>query len=183
LFSALAIGYASGLGITAGAHRLWSHRSYKATWQLRVILMIFNTISYQATILNWARMHRVHHKNSDTDSDPHNITRGFFFAQFGWLLCRNDPGFSEKLAKVDASDLIADPVVMFQHKYYPILVPLLSFIMPPSIAFYCLGETLVNSFFVALIFRYVTTMQIIGLVNSAAHMFGNRPYDGFVESF
>lgn len=42
----------SMLGITAGAHRLWSHRSYKAKMPLRVILMIFNTIAFQVTVLH-----------------------------------------------------------------------------------------------------------------------------------
>jgi len=37
----------SSIGITAGAHRLWSHRAYKAKWPLRVILIIFNTIAFQ----------------------------------------------------------------------------------------------------------------------------------------
>ena len=44
----------SGLGITAGAHRLWSHRAYKAKWPLRVILCIFNTIAFQVSLhLHW----------------------------------------------------------------------------------------------------------------------------------
>jgi stearoyl-CoA desaturase (Delta-9 desaturase) len=142
--------------------------------------MILNTIFYEASILQWAKFHRVHHKGSDTDSDPHNATRGFFFSHFGWLLCRNHPDYTRELAKVDVSDLEADPIVMFQHKYFPILVPLLSFVLPPSIAYYCLGETFVNSVFVALIFRYVLSFHFVALVNSAAHMWGNRPYDGFV---
>lgn len=29
--------FSSSLGITAGAHRLWSHRSYKAKWPLRFV--------------------------------------------------------------------------------------------------------------------------------------------------
>lgn len=40
---------ASGLGITAGVHRLWSHRAYKARWPLRLMLMLFNTIAFQGT--------------------------------------------------------------------------------------------------------------------------------------
>ncbi|GLV31138.1 Desaturase 1 [Carabus blaptoides fortunei] len=35
-----------GLGITAGAHRLWAHRSYKAKWPLRVFLMMCNTAAH-----------------------------------------------------------------------------------------------------------------------------------------
>lgn len=41
----------SGLGITAGAHRLWAHRSYKAKFPLRVILMIFNTIAFEVILM------------------------------------------------------------------------------------------------------------------------------------
>jgi len=39
----------SGLGITAGAHRLWAHRSYKGKLPLRIILMIFNTIAFEVS--------------------------------------------------------------------------------------------------------------------------------------
>lgn len=46
-FSAFLLYQASGLGITAGAHRLWAHRAYKAKWPLRVILIIFNTMAFQ----------------------------------------------------------------------------------------------------------------------------------------
>jgi stearoyl-CoA desaturase (delta-9 desaturase) len=37
------------LGITAGAHRLWSHRSYKAKWPLRLILMLLHTLTFQVS--------------------------------------------------------------------------------------------------------------------------------------
>lgn len=43
----------SGLGITAGAHRLWAHRAYKAKWPLRVILMLFNTLAFQDAAMHW----------------------------------------------------------------------------------------------------------------------------------
>lgn len=64
-----------GLGITAGAHRLWAHRAYKAKLPLRVLLMLFNTIAYQYSVIHWCRDHRVHHKYSDTDADPYNASR------------------------------------------------------------------------------------------------------------
>src|SRR2546427_349928 len=62
----------SGMGITAGAHRLWCHRSYKANLPLRILLMIMNTMALQNDIYEWSRDHRVHHKFSETDADPHN---------------------------------------------------------------------------------------------------------------
>merc|ERR1712071_237922 len=77
-----------GFGITGGAHRLWAHRSYKAKWPLRVIAAIAQTVAVQNDIFEWSRDHRVHHKFSETNADPHNAKRGFFFAHVGWLLCK-----------------------------------------------------------------------------------------------
>ncbi len=81
----------TGLGITAGVHRLWAHRSYNASFAYRVLLMLMNSIANQGSIYHWARDHRVHHKFSETDADPHNATRGFFFAHMGWLLVKKHP--------------------------------------------------------------------------------------------
>lgn len=55
----------TGLGITGGAHRLWAHRSYKATLPLRVFLMLVNSMANQGSIWHWSRDHRVHHKYSE----------------------------------------------------------------------------------------------------------------------
>ena len=65
----------SGIGITGGVHRLWSHRSYKAHWILRTFLMLLCSIANQGSIYHWARDHRTHHKFSETDADPHNVRK------------------------------------------------------------------------------------------------------------
>uniref|UniRef100_A0A2I9LPP9 Stearoyl-CoA desaturase 5 n=1 Tax=Centruroides hentzi TaxID=88313 RepID=A0A2I9LPP9_9SCOR len=167
----------SGLGITAGAHRLWAHRSYKAKWPLRVLLMFFNCIAFENDIYEWARDHRVHHKYSETDADPHNATRGFFFSHIGWLLVRKHPDVIEKGKNVDLSDVTNDPVVKFQKKYYIPLMVTSCFLLPTVIPWWLWGETVWNAFYVATIFRYCFTLNNTWLVNSAAHMWGNRPYD------
>ncbi|KAJ8723406.1 hypothetical protein PYW08_003318 [Mythimna loreyi] len=64
------------IGITAGAHRLWAHKTYKAKLPLEILLMILNSIAFQNSAIDWVRDHRLHHKYSDTDADPHNATRG-----------------------------------------------------------------------------------------------------------
>lgn len=71
----------------------------------------------QNDIFEWARDHRVHHKYSETDADPHNALRGFFFSHIGWLMVRKHPDVIEKGRKLELSDLKADKVVMFQRKY------------------------------------------------------------------
>ncbi|PIO54779.1 hypothetical protein TELCIR_23849 [Teladorsagia circumcincta] len=71
----------------------------------------------QNDIIEWARDHRCHHKWTDTHADPHNTTRGFFFAHMGWLLVRKHPQIKEQGKKLDLSDLYADPVCTFQRRY------------------------------------------------------------------
>lgn len=67
-------------------------------------------------MFTWARDHRIHHKYSDTDADPHNASRGFFFSHIGWLLVRRHPLCLQKLREIDVSDLRADKMIMFQYK-------------------------------------------------------------------
>lgn len=75
-----------------------------------------SVFSLQNDIFEWARDHRVHHKYSETDADPHNARRGFFFSHIGWLFVRKHRDVIEKGSKLDFTDLLADPVVRFQRK-------------------------------------------------------------------
>lgn len=167
----------SALGITAGAHRLWAHRSYKAKLPLRIVLIVLNTIAFQDCALHWARDHRVHHKYSETDADPHNATRGFFFSHIGWLLCKKHPDVVAKGRTIDISDLRADPVLRFQRKYYHLLMPLMCFVMPTVLPVLAWNETWSNAWHIATMFRWTLLLNATWLVNSAAHIWGNKPYD------
>lgn len=171
----------SALGITAGAHRLWAHRSYKAKTPLRILLAFCNTMAFQNDIIDWARDHRVHHKFSESDADPHNAKRGFFFAHVGWLLCRKHPDVKEKGKLLDFADLYADPVLRFQRKIYLPGVLLVCFVAPTFIPWYFWGESLVNSYFICTLLRYCASLNATWLVNSLAHLYGNKPYDRFIN--
>ncbi|XP_009951351.1 PREDICTED: acyl-CoA desaturase-like [Leptosomus discolor] len=157
------------------------HRSYKATLPLRIFLTIVNSMAFQNDIYEWVRDHRVHHKFSETDADPHNAKRGFFFSHIGWLLVRKHPDVIEKGQKLDLSDLKADKVVMFQRKYYKPSVVLLCFVLPTVVPWYFWDESIIISFFIPAILRYALGLNATWLVNSAAHMFGNRPYDQYIN--
>ena len=63
----------TGTSITGGLHRLWAHKSYKAHWLLRIYYMIGTSIANQGSIYLWVKDHRIHHKFSETDADPHNV--------------------------------------------------------------------------------------------------------------
>jgi stearoyl-CoA desaturase (delta-9 desaturase) len=172
----------SALGITAGAHRLWSHRTYKARLPLRLFLIIANTMAFQNDVYEWARDHRAHHKFSETHADPHNSRRGFFFSHVGWLLVRKHPAVKEKGGLLDMSDLKAEKLVMFQRRYYKPALLLMCFVLPTLVPWYCWGETFPHSLFVATFLRYAVVLNATWLVNSAAHLYGYRPYDKNIES-
>lgn len=177
VFIAFFVGVMSSIGVTAGSHRLWSHHSFKAKWPLRVILALWQTVGVQFSIYNWVRDHRLHHKYTDTDADPHNSSRGFFYSHIGWILKTPHPEFEAKVGTVDMSDMEADWVVMWQYRLYVPLVAILSYILPTVIPWWLWGEDLLVAHLVAAQLRQVLTLHSTFLINSAAHMWGVRPYD------
>ncbi|XP_032666273.1 acyl-CoA Delta(11) desaturase-like isoform X1 [Odontomachus brunneus] len=176
----LSIGMLAAIGVTGGTHRLWAHRSYKAKWPLRVILMLLQTTAFQNHIYEWVRDHRVHHKFTDTDADPHNAQRGFFFSHMGWLLVRKHPDVISKGATIDMSDLERDPVVVWQRRLYIILMPLMCFLIPTWVPCYFWNEKPMYAWYASLI-RYTLSLNLTWLVNSAAHMYGMKPYDNTIS--
>jgi stearoyl-CoA desaturase (delta-9 desaturase) len=177
LFFAYILHFLSGLGVTAGAHRLWAHRSYKAKTPLRIFLMLCNCIAFQNDLIEWARDHRVHHKFSETEADPHNARRGFFFAHMGWLMVKKHPDVGTKGKNVDFTDLYQDPLLQFQRRHYLKLIFLICFFLPTAVPIYCWGEEFWTAFFVCAFMRYCWTLNCTWLVNSAAHLWGQTPYD------
>ena len=163
------------MGITAGAHRLWAHRTYKASLPARLLLAFMNCMSNQASILHWAVEHRVHHRHVDTPADPHNISEGFWHAHMLWLFRPRSDAFIAARKKLDASDLLADPVVYYQDKLYVFLGPFCCFLLPAILGNYFTGEFLL-SFLLLGNLRWVVLLHATWTVNSIAHAFGDRPY-------
>jgi len=166
----------SGFGITGGVHRLWAHRSYKACFPLRVVLMLINSIANQGSIWHWARDHRVHHKHSETDADPHNATRGFFFAHMGWLFVKKHKDVIEAGKKLDYTDLAEDWTVIFQKALDPWFALFMCYGFPSFVAMLW-GENFWNAYWVAGALRYVVVLHFTWCVNSVAHFYGDHPYD------
>ncbi|XP_055371727.1 acyl-CoA Delta-9 desaturase-like [Condylostylus longicornis] len=167
----------SGMGVTAGAHRLFSHRAYKATPGLRLLLLLLHTMAGQNCLYVWVRDHRQHHKYSDTDADPHNANRGFFFSHIGWLMSKKHPKVIEYGKKIDMSDLEADYWIMFQKRYYKTLYTIFVLLIPTAIPIFCWGEHPVVSFLTQYLARTIIQLNFTWSVNSVAHIWGNKPYD------
>jgi len=164
-----------GWGVTAGMHRLWSHRSYKARTPLRFFLMILASISNQGSIYHWCRDHRTHHKNSDTDADPHDSNRGFFYAHTGWLLLKKHEKVKAAGKKIPHADLLEDWVVRLNYELNPLWDQFLCFGMPTLYGLWRYNS-LAAGFFVFGALRWILLLQATWCVNSVAHWFGDRPY-------
>ncbi|XP_044740109.1 acyl-CoA Delta-9 desaturase-like [Chrysoperla carnea] len=162
---AYVLSWLSGFSLAAAAHRLWSHHAYKATWQLKLIFMLLQTMAFQESLYLWCRNHRMHHKFLDTDADPHNSRRGFFYSHIGWLIVEPHPEYMAKRKLIDMSDLKKDPFIRFQIRYYYPLLFLLCFLLPTIIPWYYI------------FLRYILVLNSTCLANSWAHIWGTQPYE------
>lgn len=106
--------YLTGMGVTAGYHRYFSHRSHEAHPLVELFYLIAGATMIQRPVLDWCQVHRVHHRYADTDLDPHNINQGFFYAHMGWVYQKTT--LLENYNMVP--DMLANPRVMWQKKYY-----------------------------------------------------------------
>ncbi|EEZ98125.1 acyl-CoA desaturase 1 isoform X2 [Tribolium castaneum] len=178
---ALALMFVSGEGITLGAHRLYSHKAFKASFVVRLAVIILHTIAGQNCLYIWVRDHRQHHKYSDTDADPHNSNRGFFFSHIGWLMSRKHPAVIAKGKTIDMSDLENDSLVMLQKEHYKFLYIIFAIGIPIAIPIYGWNESFTNSLFISYFGRYILQLHATWLINSATHLYGTKPYDKFMN--
>ncbi|XP_070497098.1 stearoyl-CoA desaturase 5-like [Chironomus tepperi] len=166
---------AGGIGLGPGAHRFFSHRSYKATRGFKLFLIFCQTLAGQYSVIFWCQVHRSHHKYTDTEKDPTNIKRGFWFAHLFWAF-RYSPECRTTLNTVDVSDLRADKDVMFQYRHYELLCFLICIVYPTIIPYLLWNETLWISFW-ANMFRWLLNYNQMSFANSLMHMYGKKPYD------
>ncbi len=162
----------NGLTITIGYHRLWSHRTFKARWPLRLVLALLGTQALQNSILVWAARHRVHHRHvDDTERDPHSIRTGFWHAHMGWML-RDWP--TSEIDFDQVKDLQRDPIVMWQHRHYWALTWLTNLGVPVVLGL-LLGD-LIGMVLLAGAARLVISQHLTFFINSLAHTWGRRNY-------
>jgi stearoyl-CoA desaturase (Delta-9 desaturase) len=179
----------SGLGIEVGFHRLFSHRSFRATDRVRIVLAIAGCMAGQGPVIYWVSHHRLHHANADRHGDPHSPycpigglrvrVVGLVHAHIGWVFGseRASPGRF-------ARDLLGDPNIRWVDHYY--LVWLGLGLLIPAVAGWLI-EFSMRAVMSGLLFgglvRLCLTQHSTYIVNSFCHSFGTRPYDTKDRSF
>ncbi|KNZ64380.1 uncharacterized protein VP01_1037g16 [Puccinia sorghi] len=164
--------YFTGLGITAGYHRLWAHRSYNASIALQYFLALGGSGAVEGSIQWWARGHRAHHRYTDTDLDPYSAHKGPLWSHIGWMIFkpRRKPGVA------DVSDLSRNHVVRWQHRWYLPLIFAMGFLFPTLIAGIGWRDWR-GGFFYAGAARLLFVHHSTFCVNSLAHWLGEAPFD------
>ncbi|RUO66183.1 Delta-9 acyl-phospholipid desaturase [Pseudidiomarina planktonica] len=168
----LTIGFA-GISITAGYHRLWSHKTYQANPVLRFLFAIGGALALQNSILHWSSDHREHHKHVDHDDhDPYSASRGFWYSHIGWMLREYQ---QHRYTNYDnVKDLQQDPIVMWQHRNYLTLTLLTNFGWPILLGV-LMGDILGAMLLIGFL-RLVVNHHTTFFINSLAHMWGRQPY-------
>jgi len=151
------------LGVTAGFHRMLTHRSFKAHPAARAVILVLGSMAVEGAAIGWAANHLKHHALSDQPGDPHSPVDGLVHAHLGWLfnLDQADP-------TIYCRSLLRDRVVVFVDRTFPLWV-VLSLVIPFAIGGWTglLWGGLVRMFFV----HHVTWS-----VNSVCHTFGRRAF-------
>ena len=124
----------TGVGVTVGYHRLFTHRAFETTRPIRATLGILGSMAVEGPILYWVAVHRRHHQHADDDEDPHSphhhgggvggTLRGLWHAHAGWLFTEHAPGLSRYVG-----DLRKDPVASRVSALFPLWV-LLGLLLP-----------------------------------------------------
>ena len=133
-------------------------------------------MSVNDSIFSYVRDHRTHHKWSDTEADPKNSNRGFWFAHIGWWILKKDDKVIENGKKLSYDDLWEDPIVKYQHIFYTPLAIIFAYIMPTLIPLLW-SEDLLTAFVSCVGIRAIVVLHHMWTVNSIAHIFGDRIYD------
>ncbi len=156
-------------GVGLGWHRLLTHRSFKAPKWLEYTLTILGTMSMQDSPDKWVATHRIHHKFTETDDDPHSTKPGFWWAQIGWVVWGKAQDHDQETLQRYIPDLLKDRIHVLISRFY--LVP----IALSAIALFLIGgwQMVVWGVFARVVVGWHTTW----FVNSLSHIYGRRPHD------
>ena len=163
-----------GVGITLCFHRLLTHRSFRTPRWFEYVLTVCGCLAWQGGPLQRVGMHRLHHKHSDTDHDPHTPEHGFTWAHILWMLRDDVDGRKGEDA---AKDLARDPGLRLLNRWFWLPQVVLAALLL-GVGWAIGGWTLGVSWLVwGVLVRTVFVYHITWFVNSAAHTWGYRTHD------
>ncbi len=173
----------SGMGISMGFHRHFTHNSFKAAMPLRVAMAVAGSLAIEGPVLVWVADHRRHHKYSDREGDPHSpwrfgsdwkaLSKGFLYAHMGWMF---DPNRTSQ--QKFCPDLLADRTISRVSRAFPwwVLISLLGPALIGGLWSLSLAGAL-TAFFWASLVRICLLHHVTWSINSVCHTFGNEDFE------
>jgi stearoyl-CoA desaturase (Delta-9 desaturase) len=190
LFVFLLLYISTGLGVTVGFHRLFTHRAFKTTRPVRAVLAILGSMAIEGPVISWVADHRKHHAFADQEGDPHSphvghgggwrgALRGLLHAHVGWLFVHTHRGRRTRYAP----DLLADPVIRWVDRTF--IVWALGGLAAAFGLGWWFGGT-VRDGLTGLLWggavRMLVLHHVTYSINSLCHFFGSRRFDTGDES-
>ncbi|HEX9713661.1 MAG TPA: acyl-CoA desaturase [Actinomycetota bacterium] len=179
----------TGLGVTLGYHRLFTHRSFRAVKPLRVILAVAGSMSVEGSVIAWSATHRRHHAYADQFGDPHSphlakagglrgVVLGLAHAHMGWLFDSEQSDRSEW-----APDLVADRAIARIDRGFPLLT-LATFLLPAlaGLAITRSWVGMLTAFLWGSLVRVFLLHHVTWSINSICHFYGREAYQARDES-
>ena len=183
--ASLALGFYvfTGLGVTIGYHRLFTHGSFHARRGLKIALALGGSMAMEGSLIGWCAIHRRHHAYSDKEGDPHSphldegpgvrgVVKGLWHAHMGWLV---SPETTDE--KRWAPDLLKDKDLVRITKMFPWLA-VTSFFLPALLGL-AITQSLrgaVTAFLWASLARMFLLQHVTWSINSICHFYGARPF-------
>jgi stearoyl-CoA desaturase (delta-9 desaturase) len=180
----------TGLGVTVGFHRLFTHRAFATSSWMRGVFAAMGSVAIEGPVISWVADHRKHHAFADLPGDPHSphvdhgvgvrgALRGLAHAHMGWLFLHTQRGARDRYAP----DLIADPVVRFVDRTFVVWA------LGGLGAAFGLGWLIGGTFSAALTgllwggaVRLLVLHHVTYSINSLCHFFGRKRFDTGDES-
>ncbi|WP_017627068.1 acyl-CoA desaturase [Nocardiopsis chromatogenes] len=174
----------SGLGITVGFHRHFTHGSFKANRPLRIALAVAGSLAIEGSVIKWVADHRRHHKYADAEGDPHSpwrfgddwrsVAKGLFYAHMAWMFLSEEKTSPKRFAP----DLLKDKdIVRVDRLFIPLV--LFSLFAPAAIG----GLVTMSwwgaftAFFWAGLVRVALLHHVTWSINSICHTIGEENFE------
>ncbi len=168
-FTALALYWISlSLGIGMGYHRLLTHRSYKTAKWIEYFLAVCGTLALEGGPMFWVATHRVHHRFSDKDGDPHTPCDGKWWSHIVWMLVGESTHADIEQCSRYAPDICKDRFLVWLSKYHYVPLVLL------AIGLYAFGG--LPFLLWGVFFRVTMGLHATWMVNSLTHFWGSRRF-------
>jgi stearoyl-CoA desaturase (Delta-9 desaturase) len=172
----------TGLGLTVGYHRLFTHRAFSAGVVTSCVLIVMGSMAGRGPMLSWVAMHRRHHELSDHEGDLHSPNlhgtaglerlRGFLHAHLTWMMEHDYPNIAHYVP-----DLMAERFLVAINRHYYAWV-LIGLMVPAAIGGLVTQSAwgVLSGFLWGGVVRMFVVEQTMSAINSVMHTFGARPF-------